>query len=343
MKSYHVKNGGGLASLIVKEHDIPVPGPHEVLLRVRAASFNYRESLILRGTYPLPVKEPDVIPLADGAGEIVATGPDVTRAKPGDRVVVNSLVKWLDGPFVGWEEYGTQLSGTLDGLLTEYIVLSEETVLPIPEHLSYEEAATLPVAAVTAWNALTGIRLPQPGETILTLGSGGVSLFALQFAKSFGAHVIATTSSADKVERLKKLGADEVINTRSIPNWHEAVRELTGGRGTDLVVENTNPGTLEQSIKATAISGQVSVVGWIPSNVSTMDISAFYFNLVTLRPLMTGSRAQFLAMNHFIAHHELRPVIDRIFPFDDARAAFQYYEEARPFGKVVISQRSVSL
>lgn len=338
MRSYSVKNGGGLASLVVKEHPIPTPGAHEVLLRVRANAFNYRDSLILRGVYPLPVKEPDVIPLCDGAGEIVAMGEGVSRAKTGDRVVVNSLVNWLDGPFTRWDVHGIQLSGARDGLLTEYIVLSEEAVLPMPEHLSFEEAATLPLAALTAWNALTSGHHVQSGETVLMLGSGGVSLFALQFSRSFGARTIVTTTSEDKVARLKALGADEVVNTRTHPNWQEVVRELTGGKGVNLVVENTNPGTLEQSIKATATSGQVSIVGWIPSPISTIDISSFFFNLVTLHPIYTGSRAQLSAMNDFITRHQLRPVIDRIFPFEEARAAYDYYEAGKSFGKVVIGQ-----
>jgi NADPH:quinone reductase-like Zn-dependent oxidoreductase len=251
--------------------------------------------------------------------------------------VVNSLIKWIDGPFGKSKEQGLQLSGSLDGLLTEYIVLSEEAVLPISDYLSFEEAATLPVAALTAWNALTGVRLPQAGETILTLGSGGVSLFALQFAKHFGARVIATTSSEEKMQRIIALGADEVINSQTTPNWHEAVRELTGGRGVDLVVESTLPGTLERSIKATATGGQVSLIGWIPSPVSTIDIGSFFINAITLRSVYIGSRAQFLAMNHFISQHQFKPVIDRVFHFDDAKAAYQYYEESQTFGKVVIS------
>ncbi|QBD75433.1 NAD(P)-dependent alcohol dehydrogenase [Ktedonosporobacter rubrisoli] len=338
MKSYFVKNGGGLASLTLKEQDIPVPGPHEVLLRVRASSFNYREQAILQGIYPLPIKEPEVIPLADGAGEIVAVGPGVTRARVGDRAVINSLVKWIDGPFTSWEEQGKQLSGSLDGFLTEYALLSEETVLPLPEHLSYEEAATLPIAALTAWNALERESLPQAGDTILPLGTGGGSLFALQFAKAAGARVIATTTSADKVERLRALGADAVINTRTTPNWSEAVRELTNGRGVDLVMESTMPASLEQSIKATAVSGQVSLIGWLPSDVSSIDIGTFFFNVVNLRPIFTGSRAQFEAMNKFIAKHRIRPIIDRVFPFAEARAAYEYNEKGRAFGKVVISQ-----
>jgi NADPH:quinone reductase-like Zn-dependent oxidoreductase len=171
MKSYHANKGGGFASLIVKEHDIPTPGPHEVVVRVRASALNYRDLAILQGTYPLPIK-PDGIPLADGAGEVIAVGTDVTRAKPGDRVVATPLPQWIDEPFFpGWD-FAAQIGGSLDGLLTEYALLHEEWLVPIPDHLSFEEAAALPTAGVTAWNALTGARPLQAGETVLILGSG---------------------------------------------------------------------------------------------------------------------------------------------------------------------------
>jgi NADPH:quinone reductase-like Zn-dependent oxidoreductase len=335
MKSYHANKGAGLASLVVKEHDIPVPGPHEVLVRVRANSLNYRDLLILRGTYPTPIR-PDVIPLCDGAGEIVAIGSDVSRARIGDRVVGVSRPKWIDGPF--GLEYATQLSAQLHGLLTEYAVLHEEWIVHIPDHLSFEEAATLPCAAVVAWNALTGGQPLLAGNTVLIPGSSSVSLFALQFARLFGARVIATTSSEEKVQRLKTLGADEVINYRMTPDWPEAVHTLTNGRGVDQVVESNGAGTLEQSIKATAISGQVSIIGGFPVNVSKIDFYTFFSGLVTLRPIVGGSRAHFLAMNRAITQGRLKPVVDRVFPFEEAKAAYRYYEEARHFGKVIISQ-----
>jgi NADPH:quinone reductase-like Zn-dependent oxidoreductase len=342
MKSYHANKGAGLASLIVKEHDIPVPGPHEVLVRIRANSLNYRELMILRGTYPLPVK-PDVVVLCDGAGEVVTVGSDVTRAKPGDRVLANSFPQWIDGPFGGWEEYGAQLGGSLDGLLTEYAALSEEWIVPIPDHLSFEDAAALPCAALTAWDVLTTGKPLQAGETVLTLGSGGVSLFALQFAKLFGARIIVTTSSDDKAERLTALGADSVVNYRKTPDWHEAVRELTGGRGADHVIETGGPGTLEKSIKSTAVAGEINLIGFLADTASTqsqgtIDFNTFIGGLLAVRGILCGNRAQFLAMNHAITVNRNKPVIDRVFPFEEARAAYRYYEEAQPFGKVIISQ-----
>jgi NADPH:quinone reductase-like Zn-dependent oxidoreductase len=342
MKSYHINNGAGLTSLTIREHDIPVPGPHEVLVRIRANSFNYRELLILQGTYPLPVK-PDVIPLCDGAGEVVSIGSSVTRAKVGDRVMANSFPLWIDGPLASWEA-ATQIGGSLDGLLTEYAVLSEEAIVHIPEHLSFEEAATLPCAAVTAWQALTTGRSLREGESVLTLGSGGVSLFALQFAKLFGARVIATTSSHKKAERLRDLGADEVINYRETPDWHVAVRELTGGRGVDHVIETGGGNTLEQSIKSVALAGQITLIGMVASNPAAplqggaIDFGTFIVGLLTVRSILCGNRTQFIAMNEAIAANRIRPVIDRMFPFEEAKAAYQYYEEAQPFGKVIISQ-----
>lgn len=334
MKSYHVNKGAGLAGLTIREHEIPVCGSREVLVRVRANSLNYRELMVMQGTYPWPVRQ-DVIPVSDGAGEVVAVGEDVTKAKPGDRVAGAVLPYWTDGPF-RWE-YSKQLGGSVDGMLTEYALLPEEGVVHIPDHLSFEEAATLPCAAVTAWNGLTWGRPLQAGNTVLTLGSGGVSLFALQFAKLFGARVIATTSSDDKAERLKALEADDVINYLTTPKWHEVVRELTGGHGVDRVIEVGGAGTLEQSIKSTMVEGQISLIGWLANTASTINISAITGNFFTLRRIALGNRAHFIAMNRAIAVNRLKPVIDRVFSFDDARAAHQYYEEHPHFGKVVIS------
>ena len=206
----------------------------------------------------------------------------------------------------------------------------------IPDHLSFEEAATLPCAAVTAWNALTGARSLQAGETVLTLGSGGVSLFALQFAKTFGARVIATTSSDDKADKLKTAGADEVINYRTTPDWHLAVRDLTAGRGVDQVVE-IGGGTMEQSIKATALDGQINYVGRLAGAVSAIDANVLYNAVATIRVIFAGNRDHFLAMNRAITANRLKPLIDRVFPFADVPAAFRYFEAGQHFGKVVIT------
>lgn len=343
MKSYHINKGAGLEGLTIREHEIPVPGPRDVLVQVQATSLSFRELLILLlGYYPLPIR-PDVIPVSDGAGTVVAVGANVTRIKVGERVAGALFPHWLDGPFT-WDT-AAQLGGSLDGMLTEYALLPEEGAVPIPAHLSFEEAATLPCAGVTAWNALTGGLPLQAGETVLTLGSGGVSLFALQFAKCFGARVIATTSSEEKAERLKALGADEVINYRTTPEWHVVVRDLTGGRGVDRVIEVGGPGTTEQSIKSTKCSGEVALIGALARDVSMSEtndstvLSTAFAGVVTLRNIAAGSRAHFIAMNRAITVNRLQPVIDRVFPFDDAQAAYQYYAEAHPFGKVIIRHR----
>src|SRR5262249_23768568 len=233
---------------------------------------------------------------------------------------------WIDGP-IEWE-YAPQLGGSHDGMLTELVVLSEDAVVHIPEHLSFEEAATLPCAAVTAWNALTGARKLQSGDTVLILGSGGVSLFALQFAKLCGARVVATTSDDKKANRLKAAGADAVINYRTTPDWHLAVRDLTAGRGVDQVVE-TGGGTLEQSIQSTALDGQINFIGRLSDNVSKIDINLLYNSVATLRVIFAGNRAQFIAMNRAIAINRLKPIIDRVFPFDRVIEAFRYYESAQ--------------
>jgi NADPH:quinone reductase-like Zn-dependent oxidoreductase len=334
MKSYHANLGAGIEGIVLRTHDRPVPGPHQILVHVRAASLNFRELSILRGYYPLPIK-PDVILASDGAGEVVAVGENVTRAKVGDRIAAAIFPHWIDGPF--GLEYSAQLGGSLDGMLTEYALLAEDAAVHIPDHLSFEEAATLPCAAVTAWNALCGSVPLLPGQTVLTLGSGGVSLFALQLAKLFGARVIATTSSADKAERLKALGADEVINYATAPDWHVAVRALTGGRGADVVVEVGGAGTLEKSLKATAAEGQISVVGSLSKGISTIDVGAISATVVKMHRIAVGSRAQFNSMNRAVAMHRLRPVIDRVFPFREAVEAFRYYEAGSYFGKIVIS------
>ena len=220
-------------------------------------------------------------------------------------------------------------------MMTEFIVLSEDALVRIPDHFTYEEAATLPCAGVTAWNALMGARRLKAGDTVLTLGSGSVSLFALQFAKACGARAIATTSSDEKAEKLKAVGADDVINYRTTPDWDVAVRELTGQRGVDQVVE-TGGGTLERSIKATALDGQINFVGRLSVNTSTLDTNILYSSATTIRVVFAGNRAHFIEMNRAITANRLKPIIDRVFSFEEVHAAFSYYEEARPLGKVVL-------
>jgi NADPH:quinone reductase-like Zn-dependent oxidoreductase len=335
MRSYHANLGAGIDGLRVSEHDAPKPGTGEVLIRVRASSLSFRELMILRGWYPLPIK-PDVVPISDGAGEVVEIGDGVSRVAVGDRVTASIFPRWIDGRWAA--EYTPQLGGSLDGMLTEYAVLHQDALVHFPDHLSFEEAACLPCAAVTAWNALTGGRGLRSGQTVLTLGSGGVSLFALQFAKASGARVVATTGSDEKAKRLLALGADEVVNYRSTPDWPERVRELTGGDGADHVIEVT--GALAGSVESIAMEGEIAFVGLLgrDAGLPPIDPGVLWTKALTLRAIAVGSRAQFEAMNRAIDVNGLRPVIDRVFGFDQAVDAYRYYEEAHPFGKVVIAR-----
>ncbi|MFF5206824.1 NAD(P)-dependent alcohol dehydrogenase [Streptosporangium sp. NPDC000396] len=333
MRSYHLNSGAGITGLSIKEHPDPRPGPGQVLVAVRAASLSYRELMIARGDYVLPVK-PDVVPVSDGAGQIVAVGPGIRTAKIGDRVTATLFPSWQDGPF--GVQHLAQLGGSLDGMLTELALLDESALVPIPDHLSYQEAATLPCAAVTAWNALTGDGSgPLSGRTVVTQGSAGVSLFALQFAKALGARVIATTSSPAKAARLVELGADEVIDYRTTPDWAAQVRELTSGQGAERVIDIA--GDLSQSLKAAAIAGHVASVGFVSADPPLLDPRAIFNSGATVRGIAVGSRAQFLAMNQLIEAHRIHPVIDRVFPFDQAPDAYRYYASGQAFGKIVIT------
>ncbi|MFF4127201.1 NAD(P)-dependent alcohol dehydrogenase [Microbispora rosea] len=332
MRSYHLDSGAGIAGLTIRDHPDPVPGPGQVVVAVRAASLSFRELMIARGDYVLPVK-PDVVPLSDGAGDIVSVGPGVDPRRIGERVAATLFPSWQDGPF--GPEHLPQRGGSLDGMLTERAVVAEDALVPVPGHLSYEEAATLPCAAVTAWNAVTGADGLRPGQTVVTQGSGGVSLFALQFAKTLGARVIATTSGPGKAARLLDLGADDVIDYRAVPDWPARVRELTGGRGADRVIDVA--GLLEQSLKAVAMAGHVACVGFVSDTAPPVDTRTLFASGATVRAVAVGSRAQFLAMNRAIEVNGLRPVIDRAFPFDQARDAYDRYASGKAFGKVVIT------
>ncbi len=283
MRTYRLEQFGSLGGLVATDEAIPSPGAGEVLVRVRASSLNFRDLAIVNGWYPFPV-EPGRVPLSDASGEVETVGAGVTRFKVGDRVVNSYFPNWFGGPFrVMPEQYAIER----DGWLTEYKVVSAEALAAMPEHLTFEEAATLPCAGVTAWSALAGA---GPSDTVLTQGTGGVSLFALQLAKASGARVIATTSSAEKAERLRSLGADHVIDYRASPDWGDQARALTGGRGVDRVVEVGGPGTLAQSIKAVAYGGQISLIGVLAAGDGSIDFMTMFMSQATLQPIATGSR-----------------------------------------------------
>ncbi|MGW3628766.1 zinc-dependent alcohol dehydrogenase family protein [Streptomyces sp. NPDC005122] len=337
MRTYHLETLGTIDGVVARETARPEPGPREILVRVRAVSLNKRDLLIMKGTYPLRAV-PDVIPVSDGAGEVVAVGGEVTRFVAGDRVAGTYFPNWLDGRIT--LDLLDQPGATLDGKLTEYARLDQAAAVRVPDHLTWEEAACLPCAGVTAWHSLTGGEPLAPGQTVLTLGTGALSLFAVQFAKMLGARVVATTSSAAKTDRLKALGADHVVDYTRHPAWGSVVRELTGGRGADLVVETNGPDTVEQSMRAAALYGQIVLLITGNPRRPGIEIShaAYASSLATIRRVFVGSRAHFESMNRALALHGTRPVVDRVFGFgtDEVREAFRYYESGVAFGKVVI-------
>jgi NADPH:quinone reductase-like Zn-dependent oxidoreductase len=333
MRSYRLDAGAGLDGLHLDVSELPVPGPGEVLVEVRAASLSYREAMILEGRYVLPVRDGG-IPLAEGVGVVAAAGPGVAGPPVGARVVVAAFPRWQDGPFS--LDVIDQIGGSLDGMLAEHVVLPADALVEIPDALTDAEAATLPVAGLTAWNALTGGRGIRRGDTVLTLGTGGVSLFAVQLATAMGARVIATTGNDARVGLLRELGADVVLNYRDTPDWPAAVRAATSGRGADIVVEVA--GTLESSLAAVALGGEIAVVGFVGGRpAASLDPYAVFTAGATLRPVAVGSRAQLVALVAAVGVHRIRPVLGRVFPFDDAPEAFRHYLGGTAFGKVVIT------
>jgi len=333
MKLYEFRETKGIDSLMLTEREAPKAGPGQVLIRVHAVSLNYRDLLIAQGRYPRGLKLP-LIPMSDGAGEVVETGAGVTRVKRGDRVAGIFMQNWLCGEVSATAARGA-LGGSLDGMLAEYVVLSQEGVVHIPSHLSYEEAAALPCAAVTAWNALTSWML-KPGISVLAQGTGGVSIFALQFAKVTGARVIVTSSSDEKLKKAEGLGASALINYSLTPDWDQKAIELTNGVGIDHIVEVGGWGTLARSMNAVRVGGRISLIGLLTGAEGAVNPMPILGKQIQLQGIFVGSRDMFESMNRAIAVHQLRPVIDRVFEFHEAREALRYLESGSHFGKVVI-------
>ena len=333
MRAYRLDSPEGVQSLKLVNLPDPAPGPGEVVIAVRACSLNYRDSLLLQGGYPRNRTYP-VIPLSDGAGEVVAIGAGVTRFQVGDRVAANFMRDWISGP-INEHALLSSLGGGIDGMLAERVCLPETSVVAIPTHLSWEEASTLPCAALTAWNALTSANT-KAGDTVLVLGTGGVSIFALQLARAFGARVIATSGSDDKAAKAKALGADAVINYRQNPEWHGEVRKLTGGAGVDLVLEVGGPGTFERSIKSTRVGGTIALIGLLDAGTEPPNIIPLLLNAQKVHGIYVGSVDMFEAMNRAITVNQIRPVIDRVFPFAEARQAYEHLISQKHLGKIVI-------
>lgn len=336
MQAYELRSDQpGLDALTLVERPEPQPQAGQVLVKMHAASLNYRDLLVTKGSYGSQGVQP-IVPLSDGAGEVVAIGLGVTRVKVGDRVAGIFMQTFLAGELT-LEKSKSALGGAIDGVLAEYVVFDEEGVVKIPAHLSYKEASTLPCAAVTAWNALVAEGQLKAGETVLLQGTGGVSLFALQFAGMMGATVIITSSSDAKLERAKQLGAAVGINYKTTPNWEETVWTLTDGRGVDHVIEVGGSNTLSQSLRAVRYGGRIALIGVLTGTAGDVKTSAILHKHVRVQGIYVGSRDRFEAMNRAIALHKMQPVIDRAFPFSAAKEAMRYLESGAHFGKVVIN------
>jgi NADPH:quinone reductase-like Zn-dependent oxidoreductase len=314
--------------------------PGMVLIRVHAVSLNYRDLMMVEGRYNPKMALPR-IPCSDGAGEVVATAENVNRVKAGDRVCGIFMQRWLDGPLTA-EKSKEALGGDVDGMLAEYVLLGEDGVVPFPEHLSYEEAATLPCAGVTAWNALHHAGVPEtpalPGETIVVQGTGGVSMFALQFGRLMEARVIGTSSNEEKLARAFRLGLEAGCNYKERPDWSRWVGEETGGKGADRIIEVGGAGTFGQSLRAVRVGGVVAQIG-VLSGSSTSEplaMTPILHKQLRVQGIYVGSRAMFEEMNAAIAKAQLHPVIDRVFDFDEAREAFLHMRSGSHFGKIVI-------
>lgn len=333
MKLYRLTQPG-IDTLAMSEEDVPRPGPGQALIRVRATSLNFRDLMMVRGAYARGAPPAGLVPLSDGAGEVVETGPGATRVKPGDRVAGIFMQRWIAGRITP-EASASALGGAIHGMMAEYVVLDQDGLVHIPAHLSFEEAATLPCAAVTAWHALAEHARTRAGDTVLVQGTGGVSIFALQFARLLGARVIATSSSDAKLARALSLGASDGINYRSTPEWQDEAVKLTAGAGVDEVVEVGGAGTFARSLGAVRLGGCISLIG-VLTGAAEVNPTGIMRKSLSVRGIYVGSREMFDDMNRAITSHRLHPVIDRVFDFADAPAAFRHMEGASHFGKIVL-------
>lgn len=332
--AWQLQPEGTAYRLVRISRDVPPPGPGQVKVRVHAVSLNYRDLVNRDNLAGRNVA--GRVATSDGAGEIAALGPDVTDLQIGDRVAGCLFQTWQSGRFE-MAHHQQDLGGTLDGMLAEEVLLSAGGIVRLPEHLSWSEGATLPVAAVTAWYALTTRGGLQAGDTVLVLGTGGVSIFGLQFATALGAQVIVTSSSDAKLEKAKALGAWRTINYRSQPDWHKAVWALTDKRGVDHILEVGGPGTLEKSLGCVAAGGHIALIGVLTGfGAPQTSLFPLVARNARMNGIYVGSRTDFAAMNAFLAERRLRPVIDREFPFDEAHAAYEYLKSGSHLGKIVV-------
>ena len=325
----------GLSGLRLAECPEPEPGPAQVSIRVRSVSLNYRDWLTVDGRYN-PKQRLPLVPCSDGAGEVAAVGAGVTKWKPGDRVCGIFAQGWQSGEATR-AQASTTLGGPLAGMLRELAVLHEDGVVAVPPHLSFEEAACLPCAAVTAWNAIVGQGRVKAGDTVVIQGTGGVSLFAMQFAKLQGARVMVTSSSDMKLARARSMGADHLWNYVQSPDWEKGVRELTGGVGADHIVEVGGADTLARSLKAIRMGGTISIIGQLTGNETRVSLIPILMRNVRLQGVIVGSRETFESMNRAITLHGLKPAIDSVIPFERAPEAFERMSRGAQFGKIVVA------
>lgn len=334
MQAYQISQFG-LEHLQPVQLPDPEPGPGEVLVRVRAASLNYRDLMMVRGHYDPKLQMPR-IPLSDGAGEVAAIGSGVTHLRVGDRVAGLFAPNWQDGAPSSQKIRGA-LGGDIDGVLAEYVVFPEHGVIPFPAHLSYEEASTLPCAALTAWNALFVAASVKAGDTVVIQGTGGVSIFALQLAKLAGARVLGTSSSDEKLSRAKNLGLDEGLNYKQRPDWANWVKENTDGEGADVIIEVGGSGTLSESIKAVRMGGTIAQIGVLSGVEEKLSVIPILMRQIHIVGIHVGSGAMFAEMNRAIDIHRLKPEVCKVFPIKGTIEAYRYLESSQHVGKVVIT------
>jgi NADPH:quinone reductase-like Zn-dependent oxidoreductase len=335
MRYWSFETGFGYDNLVLRERDTPHPGPRDVLLQMQAASLNFRDLVVLRGQHGKRV-QPPLIPLSDGVGTVLETGPDVTDWRPGDRVMPAFFQNWHGGAPPLDLEVG-RLGGPRDGVLATHRLFPADTLVRAPDHLTDAEAATLPCAGVTAWSALFGDSPMRVGETLLILGTGGVALHALHLAKAAGLRTIVTTSNAAKAANLHALGADRVINRTDTPDWSKAVRAATHGLGVDRVLELGGAATLPASIKCTRTGGQIILVGNVTGNEASLFLPAILTRQMTLRAVTVGPKQALTALAKALSAHAIRPIVGETLPFDAAPDAFRALEAGQHFGKICIS------
>ncbi|MAB14584.1 NAD(P)-dependent alcohol dehydrogenase [Parvibaculum sp.] len=335
MRAMEIQGDFGIDNLKLAERETPKAGPGEIVIRMKAASLNYRDLATVAALHGVRGQLP-LVPLSDGCGEVVEAGEGVTRVEVGDRVAPSFFQGWISGaPTL--EALGTSLGGPIDGCAQDYMRLSAEGVSKAPDNLSDEEVACLPCAGLTAWRALMVEGRVKPGDTVLVQGTGGVSIFALQFAKAAGARVIVTSSSDAKLERTRELGADMFINYAKTPDWATETRKLTGGRGVDHIVEVGGAETFQHSIMAARLGGHIAVIGLLSGMMKDLNVAAIFSQNLKISGITVGSRTMFEDMSRAIVANDIHPVIDQRFGLEDAQEAFRTMESASHFGKIVLN------